>query len=100
MIDLILANNRLPDMMKREMRSLIGSTAVAEQRMISLIERYGRNVVMCSVDEMIERTEKAVRKQISGWPDGTYHAEARTDDDGLNLDEPGDDSREDDHRKR
>jgi N-methylhydantoinase B len=86
-IDLILANNRLPDMMKREMQSLVGSTSVAEQRMVSLMDRYGRDVVLGSVDEMISRTESAVRKEISTWPEGTYHAEAQTDDDGLNLEE-------------
>ena len=36
---------------------------------------------------MIRRTESAVRKEISTWPDGIYHAEAQTDDDGLNLEE-------------
>jgi N-methylhydantoinase B len=86
-VDLILANNRLPDMMKREMRALIGSTSVAEQRMISLMDRYGRDLVLGSVDEMINRTETAVRKEISKWPDGTYYAESQTDDDGLNLEE-------------
>ena len=86
-IDMILANNRLPDMMKREMQSLVGSTAVAQQRIISLLDRYGRDVVMDSVEEMISRTEKAVRKAIAKWPDGTYYGEAQTDDDGLNLDE-------------
>jgi N-methylhydantoinase B len=86
-VDIILSNNRLPDMMKREMQSLIGSTAVAEQRLISLCDRYGKDVVMSSVEEMINRSEKAVRKEISKWPDGTYRAEAQTDDDGLNLQE-------------
>src|SRR4030042_6685146 len=33
-VELILANNRLPDMMRREMASLRGSTAVAERRMV------------------------------------------------------------------
>jgi len=86
-IDIILANNRLPDMMKREMQSLIGSTAVAQQRIQSLLDRYGKDLVMASVDEMISRTEKAVRGKIALWPDGTYYGEARTDDDGRNLDE-------------
>lgn len=84
-IDLILANNRLPEMMRREIRSLVGSTAIAEQRMISLIERYGKEVVTDSVEEMIRRTEAAVRDEISKWPDGSYYAEVRTDDDGLNV---------------
>jgi len=86
-VGLILANNRIPDMMRREMRALIGSTAVAEQRLIKLLDRYGRQLVVDSLEEMITRTEAAVRKEISAWPDGTYEASAQTDDDGKNLDE-------------
>ena len=78
-IELILANNRLPDMMRREMASLMGSTAVAERRMIELLNRYGKETVYASVEEMIERTEKAVRAKISEWPEGTYYSEVQTD---------------------
>ncbi len=69
-VELILANNRLPDMMRREMASLMGSTAVAEQRMIELLDKYGKDTVLASVEEMIERTEKAVRAEIAKWPEG------------------------------
>ena len=87
-IELILANNRLPDMMRREMASLMGSTAVAERRMIELLHRYGKETVYASVEEMIERTEKAVRIKISEWPEGTYYSEVQTDDDGATMDNP------------
>src|SRR5512137_1443032 len=56
-LELILTNNRLPEMMKREMASLTGSTSVAEQRMIELLDKYGKEVVQASVEEMINRTE-------------------------------------------
>ena len=84
-IDIILANNRLPDMMRREMRSLVGSTTLADQRIIDLLKRYGKETVLACVEEMINRTEKAVRAEIAKWPDGTYYAEAQTDDDGANI---------------
>ena len=87
-VELILANNRLPDMMRREMASLMGSTTVAEQRMVQLLDRYGKATVTGCIDEMIERTEKAVRAKIAHWPEGTWTAEAQTDDDGLTFGRP------------
>ena len=87
-IELILANNRIPDMMRREMTSLIGSTQVAEDRMKALLDKYGNETVDACIDEMINRTEKAVRDQINTWPEGTYFAESQTDDDGATLGVP------------
>jgi N-methylhydantoinase B len=87
-LELILANNRLPDMMRREMASLMGSTTVAEQRMVELLQKYGKDTVMAAVEEMIERTEKAVRAEIATWLEGTYSAEVATDDDGLDFGRP------------
>lgn len=87
-VDLVLANNRLPDMMRREMASLLGSTAVAEQRMIELLDKYGKPTVLASVEEMIERTERAVRAEIAKWPEGTWSVEVATDDDGLTMKQP------------
>ncbi len=86
--DLILCNNRLPDMMRREMYSLMGSTSVAEQRLIELLDKYGKETVFASIEEMIDRTERAVRAEIAKWPDGTYCSEAQVDDDGAVLDVP------------
>lgn len=87
-LELILTNNRLPEMMRREMASLTGSTMVAEQRMIELLDKYGKETVLAGIEEMIQRTERAVRAEIAGWPEGIYTAEASTDDDGLTLNVP------------
>lgn len=86
--EFILSNNRMPDMMRREIRSLIGSTGIAERRLIELLDKYGKETVLASIEEMMDRTEKAVRKEIAGWPEGTYYAEAKTDDDGAVLGKP------------
>jgi N-methylhydantoinase B len=87
-LELILSNNRMPDMMRRETLSLIGSTTFAEQRLIELLDKYGKDTIFACIDEMINRTEKAVRVEISKWPDGIYYAQAQTDDDGFELDVP------------
>lgn len=87
-LDIILANNRLPDMMRREIRSLVGSTTLAQQRTVDVLKRYGVETVNACIEEMINRTEKAVRAEIAKWPDGTYYAETQTDDDGANIGVP------------
>jgi len=86
--ELILSNNRLPDMMRREVHSLIGSTGVAERRITELLNKYGKETVFSALNEMITRTEKAVRAEIAKWPDGVYYAEAQTDDDGKTMGVP------------
>jgi N-methylhydantoinase A/oxoprolinase/acetone carboxylase beta subunit/N-methylhydantoinase B/oxoprolinase/acetone carboxylase alpha subunit len=91
MLDLIMANNRLPDMMRREIVSLIGSTAVAERRLVELMDKYGRGTVLACLEEMMNRTEKAVRAQIAKWPEGVYFSEAqmeRTDKNNVESDVP------------
>ena len=87
-LELILANNRLPDMMRREIASLMGSTSVAERRMVELLDKYGKETVYACIDEMIIRTEKAVRAEIAKWPEGTYTTEVKTDDDGATMGVP------------
>ncbi len=86
-LNLILHNNRLPDFQRRENVALISCTKVAEQKITALLDKYGREVVLGSVEEVIKRTEKAVRDEIASWPDGTYYGEAALDDDALTLDE-------------
>jgi N-methylhydantoinase B len=87
-VDLVLENNRLPDMMRREIASLLGSTAIAEQRMIELLDKYGKPTVLACVEEMIDRAEKAVRAKIAEWPEGQWAADVATDDDGLTMNLP------------
>jgi N-methylhydantoinase B len=67
---------------------MIATTAFAERRIGEMIARYGAEVVQGCVDEMIERTERAVREEIASMPDGTYEGASATDDDGTVLDEP------------
>jgi len=87
-LELIWNNVRWPRGVRVDNYAMIAATAKAEERVHELIRRYGRDDVMASVDEMINRTESAVREQIRAIPDGTYHGEASTDDDGTELDVP------------
>lgn len=87
-LDLIFNNVRFREEMDVDCKAMIATTAFAERRVSEIIERYGRPTVLGAVDEMINRTERAVRAEIASMPDGTYRGAAATDDDGTVLDEP------------
>ncbi len=86
--ELIWNNVRWPEGVKIDNYAMIASTKICEQRMISLLDKYGKETVLACVDQMIDRTEQAVRDEIRKIPDGMYEGVAGTDDDGTVLDEP------------
>jgi len=61
---------------------------VCDDRIVALLDKYGRSTVLECVDEMLDRMERAVRDQIARVPEGTYYGESASDDDGTVLDEP------------
>ncbi|MBI3089243.1 MAG: hydantoinase B/oxoprolinase family protein [Candidatus Tectomicrobia bacterium] len=88
LLELIWNNVRWPQGIRVDNYSMIASTAVCEKRLVAMLEKYGKETVKACVDEMIARTERAVRNEIRKIPDGVYYGESATDDDGTVLDEP------------
>ncbi len=88
LVNLILCNVRFPDGVRVDLHAMIGSTTMCEKRILALLDMYGRDVVLASIEEMIRRTEIAVREEIRKMPDGIYTGASATDDDGTTLDEP------------
>jgi N-methylhydantoinase B len=87
-VELIFNNVRFRDEMRIDTQAMISTTAFGERRAVEIVDRYGPDLVDACIEEMIERTEHAMRAQIAAIPDGVYYGEAATDDDGTLLDEP------------
>ncbi|OFZ98705.1 MAG: hypothetical protein A3H35_08130 [Betaproteobacteria bacterium RIFCSPLOWO2_02_FULL_62_17] len=85
---LIWTNVRWPEAVRVDNYAMVATTRFAEKRMHEVLDRYGKDTVMACIQEMLDRTERAVRAEITAIPDGTYSGEAATDDDGTVLDEP------------
>lgn len=85
---LILNNVRWPEAVRVDNYAMVATTRFAENRVHEVLKRYGKDTVMACIREMLDRSERAVRAEISALPDGTYSGEAATDDDGTILDEP------------
>lgn len=84
-LQLLLSNNRVPELMQREIASLMGSNTVGERLLHKLLERYGVESTYACINEMLTRTEKAVRDRIREWPNGVYEGMSVTDDDGKTM---------------
>lgn len=87
-LELIWNNVRWPEGVRVDNYALMAALAVADKRIVAMIEKYGRETLLTCVDEMIDRMERNVREQLQAVPDGTYYGESSTDDDGTVLDEP------------
>ena len=85
---LIFNNVRLPENVRVDVQSLVAATQLCEDRMVALLDRYGRETVLACVQQMKDRSERAIREAIRQIPDGTYFGESATDNDGVELDTP------------
>ena len=82
-MQMILANVRLPENMRSDLLSQVSANLTARRRLIELVERYGLETVeRCMTIEM-DNSERRIRSVIAGWPDGDYHAEDSIDNDGI-----------------
>jgi N-methylhydantoinase B len=79
--DLLLTNNRLPDILEADIGAMIGGCRIGEDRIRSLCDKYGLDTVRDSVAWIFDYSERTFRDQIARWPDGTYAAESILDGD-------------------
>jgi N-methylhydantoinase B len=86
-LELIWNNVRFPEGVKIDNYALMAALKVADNRIVAMLDKYGRDSVLECVEEMLDRMETSVRSQLRAVPDGTFSGESSTDDDGTVLDE-------------
>ena len=79
-VGIIAANTRTPEKVLGDLRAQRSALRVGELRLQELAARYGRQVLADAMDEIIVRTETAMRAAISRVPDGVYTFEDFMDD--------------------
>ena len=83
----ILRNVRNRAVVRADNLLVYESMKKVEERVLNLLDTYGKDTVLTTCDELIKRTEALVRETISTWPAGTFRAERAADWDGT-TDEP------------
>jgi N-methylhydantoinase B len=86
-LDLILANVRTPSIRRGDLRAQIAANQLAEERLVELVERHGRETILTAFEEVISYTERQTRDVIRGLPDGEYSAESEIEGDGATDDD-------------
>ena len=81
----IIANQiRLPDKTLGDIRAQVSSLMVGTDRLARLFDRFGRPVVEQAWADLLDYSERRIRRGLAALPDGIYEAEDHIDDDGIN----------------
>ncbi len=83
---LILNNVRAPAAVDGDLNGLIASCTTGARRFQELCARYGLATIRQALSEIFAQSEARMRREIQAIPDGTYHAEAFLDHDGISRD--------------
>ena len=82
---LIALNSRLPDTTLGDLRALVAGVNVIHRRIGDLIAERGAAPFAAGVDELLSRTDRLMRAEISAFPDGEYRGECSVDNDGIHA---------------
>ena len=82
------ANSRTPELVVGDLRGQVGAARLGERRFQEMMERYGKETILNSFEQLFALTEAKVRAEIASWPDGIGEGERFVDSDGIDLDKP------------
>lgn len=80
---IIRANVRIPTMALGDLRAQIAACTIGERGLQELADRYGAEALRGIMTGLVDSTEQLVRREISGWPDGTASFVDYLDSDGI-----------------
>jgi N-methylhydantoinase B len=81
-LDLLLANVRTPDQVEGDLEAQLAANHAGAAGVARLIDKYGRNVVVATMLEYLDHSERALRAALE-LPSGSYEAEDWIDGDGT-----------------
>jgi N-methylhydantoinase B len=82
-VAMIVAMVRDPQSTLSDLRAQRAACLLGIRRVEELVDRYGRDVVLKSFDDILDSVERSARSALSELPDGEAEAEGFLDDDGI-----------------
>ena len=84
-----LDNVRTPEMNAGDIESMIAACQLGRERFLHLVKKYGATTVLDTAHDLMDYSERMLRKEIEKIPDGEYVAPTQyLDDDGRNREQP------------
>ncbi len=84
----IETNTRAPQQVMGDIEAQVAAAELGVKRFGELLDQYGKETLLAACDELMDYSERMLRRQIAAIPDGTYRAEGFLDDDGRNRGAP------------
>ena len=85
LLHMLAVNVRHAENFSGDLHAQIGSVQIAARRLQVLLDDYGADGLMASVEAILDSAERRIRQLIGGWPDGVYRGETLLDDDGFDA---------------
>jgi len=83
-LDLLMNNTRTPEMNYSDLMAIIAGCRAGERRVIEICERFGARLYLNACDELLQRTNRAMRQLIvKNLPEEPQTFEDYLDDDGC-----------------
>ncbi|MCM3243096.1 MULTISPECIES: hydantoinase B/oxoprolinase family protein [Cytobacillus] len=82
-VDLIAANVRFPDLSLGDLWAQVAALKTGEKRVQELCKKYGKDVVIDSINHLLDHGEQLALKALKELPKGTFEAVDYIDDDGI-----------------
>ncbi|MER6173846.1 hydantoinase B/oxoprolinase family protein [Streptosporangium sp. NPDC001681] len=73
-VDAYLRRSRVPEMVGLDLRAKIGANRLATERLLTLVGRYGPDLVKAVMKRMMDDAEHRLRAKLAALPDGSWHA--------------------------
>jgi N-methylhydantoinase B len=83
LLDLIEVNVRLPEMTLGDLQACAASLKVGEQRFLSVMKKYSKDVTLTAIDKLLEHGDLMVLEKFKTLPKGVFEAEDLIDEDGM-----------------
>jgi N-methylhydantoinase B len=85
LFNLLVTNVRTRENISGDLRAQLGALRVGERNLLGLLQKYGREEVKACVSELLDLSEKHMRKLIGELPDGVHRGRAMVEDIGHDL---------------
>jgi N-methylhydantoinase B len=72
---LIVLNTRAPEDAEGDLQAQAEATRVAEQEVLALVTKYGKETVLTAFAEVQDYVERLTRQRLADFPDGTWETE-------------------------
>ena len=82
-LTLLFANMRVPEERRGDLKAQFAALNVGEERLTTLLDKYGMEEVRAYMQELNSRSEEQMRANIAAIPDGEYSFETCLDSDGI-----------------